>query len=77
MDIRQQRIDAINELREKGINPFPYSFKKDMSSEQIQGKYDGVIQPEQMIEADKISFAGRIMTIRHHGKSAFFRNRSY
>jgi len=71
MDIRQQRIDAINELREKGINPFPYSFKKDMSSEQIQEKYDGVIQPEQMIEADKISFAGRTMTIRHHGKSAF------
>jgi len=71
MNIRQQRIDMINQIREKGENPFPYSFSKDFTTKEIIEKYDTVLQSGDLRENEIFSTAGRIMTLRSHGKSAF------
>lgn len=70
-EIKKQRLQMIKELREQGINPYPYKFEKDLKAEEIKSKYSYKIEPGQLLEDEVFSFAGRIMTIRTHGKSAF------
>mgnify|MGYP003308793333 CR=1 FL=1 len=37
--IRQNRIQKLAELADKGINPYPYSFAKDADASFLQDKY--------------------------------------
>lgn len=53
------------------IEPYPYRFEKEMSASEIKEKYDH-LQAGEVQESEKLSFAGRVMSIRHHGKTAFF-----
>jgi lysyl-tRNA synthetase class 2 len=61
----------IKELKEQGINPYPYKFEKDFKAQEIKNKYSSKLESGQLLEDEVFSFAGRIMTIRSHGKSAF------
>lgn len=70
-EIRKQRIDLIEQMRQDGVNPYPYAFNKDVNAEDILKKYDEKINPGELLEDEVFSFAGRIMTLRTHGKSAF------
>jgi len=70
-EIRNQRIKMIEELRENGFNPYPYSFNKEMDVEKIKLKFEDKINPGDLLEDEVFSFAGRVMTVRTHGKSAF------
>ena len=71
MDLRKQRLNQITELREKGFEPYKYKFTKDYNSQQIKELFESRIKPEQLLENEIFNYAGRIMTIRKHGKSAF------
>ena len=37
--IRQVRIQKMNNLRERGLNPYPYGYEKDITAAELQEKY--------------------------------------
>jgi len=65
------RLEKLKALKEKGINPYPAAaFQVSHHSKDILDKYQG-LQPGEHVENDKVSIAGRLMTIRDMGKSSF------
>ena len=60
------RIEKLNTLRKKGINPFPPNFTPTHLSESIRINFE-------KLEGEKVVVAGRIMAIRRMGKASFFR----
>ena len=58
--IKEKNIEAINNLRKKGINPFPIKTNNTHTSKQSLEK-DGL----------KVCVAGRLMSWRGHGKIRF------
>jgi len=70
-EIRDQRIKEVNELREKGINPYPYKFEKKETTNQIKERFSHLKEGE-ILEDEKVSTAGRVMAIRKQGKTSFF-----
>ncbi len=63
--IRQTRIQKLADLADKGVNPYPYSFDKDIDAKDLQEKYKDL---EAGVETeDKYSVAGRVMAIRNTG----------
>ncbi|UYP00939.1 lysine--tRNA ligase [Oceanotoga sp. DSM 15011] len=70
-DLKKQRLQMIDEIRNSGINPYPYKFEKEMSASEIKEKYDEKIEAGNLLEEEIFKYAGRVMTLRSHGKSAF------
>ena len=62
----QIRKDKINEIRENGINPFPYRYDVTHHSRDIIENFDSYFESGQ-----KLSIAGRIMAMRIMGKASF------
>jgi lysyl-tRNA synthetase, class II len=63
-DIRRQKL---NGLREKGISPYGKRFEKIHTIQRLKSEFEqGKIK-----EAERIGIAGRLMSIRAHGKSVF------
>lgn len=62
-DLEAQRRYKLSELREKGIQPFAYSFDVTHTSVRIKADFK---------EGGTVSVAGRMMTRRVMGKAAFF-----
>lgn len=61
MLIRRQKMDT---LREQGIDPFGHRFERSCFSQDIIENFD-------TMEGQTVSVAGRIMSIRGHGKVSF------
>ena len=56
------RIEKVNELRKKGIDPFGSRFDVTSNSKEIKEKYDNMTK-EELHEVDiPVVIAGRIMT---------------
>lgn len=64
-NIRQGRIQKLNDLADKGINPYPYSFEKNANAQDLQNKYKHLAIGEET--EDYYSVAGRIMAMRNSG----------
>lgn len=62
----EERLKKLKNLREQGINPYPYAFKRTYSFSEIKGDFEQLNQQETMVKT-----AGRILTIRGHGKTTF------
>ena len=60
----QRRHDELNQLIEKGIQPFPYEYEVDTYSKNIKENF---VQ----YENKNVKVAGRIMAIRRMGKASF------
>ncbi len=60
----KRRIEELEELKKKGINPYPYSYNVTHSSKEILEKYSE-------FEGKDVSLAGRIMSLRRMGKASF------
>jgi len=67
--IVDERIKKINELRENGVEPFPYSFERSITCSELQEKYKD-LAPEAVTE-DEVQMAGRLMSKRDLGKISF------
>ncbi len=65
-DFLQHRQDKLKALREMGINPFPYRYDKTHSSIEILKNYEKLAGEEA-----KVSLAGRLISLRGHGKTLF------
>ncbi|MBA4250250.1 MAG: lysine--tRNA ligase [Chlorobiaceae bacterium] len=60
----KRRLEEIELLREKGVEPFAYSFDIDSNSQGIKNNFNE-------LESKTVSIAGRIMAIRKMGKASF------
>ncbi|MCI1274309.1 MAG: lysine--tRNA ligase [Clostridiaceae bacterium] len=63
--IRQQRIQKLADLADKGINPYPYYYNKDAKASELQEKYKDLAAGEET--EDTYSVAGRVMVVRNSG----------
>ncbi len=63
---RETRIEKLDKLREMGVNPYPYRFQRTHRVSQAVEEHETLISTEK-----KIALAGRIISIRKHGHTAF------
>ena len=61
LEVRRQKLAA---LREKGIQPFGHAYQTTHQSKEILEQFD-------LLENTDVKIAGRIMSMRGHGKAAF------
>lgn len=64
LDQVEFRKKHLKELKEKGINPYPYKFERTDFNRNLKKNFE-------KLENEKVASAGRIMQIRSHGKSTF------
>ncbi|MBI4095649.1 MAG: lysine--tRNA ligase [DPANN group archaeon] len=62
--VEPERLEKLNALIKAGIEPYPYSFGKTHDAKDIVENFP-------KYENQKVSVAGRLMSIREHGKLAF------
>jgi len=63
-EVMRVRREKLHQLRDLGLNPFPHFFERSHFAEQI------LSQPEDYMEK-QVAVAGRLMSIRGHGKVGF------
>ena len=63
--IRQVRIQKMNNLRERGLNPYPYGYEKDIMAQDLQDKYKDLPAGEETDDCYHV--AGRVMANRNTG----------
>ena len=66
---RDVRIDKLNQLRSSGINPYSNKFRINLSIRDAVSKFQNLAEGE--LSEDKYSLAGRLISIRTHGKTSF------
>lgn len=70
--LRAEKRRKLHALREKGINPYPYSFERTAKVAELVGKYADQLQPGEKKPEAVYRLAGRLMTLRSMGKASFF-----
>ncbi|CAN5626117.1 lysine--tRNA ligase [soil metagenome] len=68
---RREKLDA---LRERGIEPFAYAFERTHRTDQALSHFDGAESEGTLSEGgetESLRLAGRMVSWRSHGKSAF------
>ncbi len=68
-DLMAERLKKLEKLKELDIEPYPYSFKKDISNNKLVQKYSKLTKEETIDE--NYAVAGRITAIRKMGKASF------
>lgn len=73
-DLIKRRLEELEEIIAKGINPYPHKFDVTADSASLIKNYKDVESDEEKeaSKSEKVSVAGRIMAIRKMGKAAFF-----
>ena len=67
--IVDERIKKINELRENGVEPFPYSYERTNNCSELQVKHK-ILENETTTD-EVVRVAGRLMSKRDMGKISF------
>ena len=65
----KQRMEKLEKIKSLGINPYPYKFEAKNFSKDLLEKYSKLKNEKKAKE--KVSLAGRVMTLRPMGKIAF------
>jgi lysyl-tRNA synthetase, class II len=65
-EIRQARLEKLNFLKERGIDPYPAETKRDTSVEEAITRFDEISK-----SGEVRTMAGRILSIREQGKIIF------
>ena len=65
----EQRREKLEEIRQLGVEPYPYKYSPTHTTEEIREQFAEV--GDQPDETNSVRIAGRIMTRRDHGKSGF------
>ena len=69
--IKAEKRKKLHALREKGIDPFPYTFDRKGNAQEIKTLHEK-IQSGEKVESITYRLAGRVMTLRSMGKAVFF-----
>lgn len=64
-DLMRRRREELDELRRRGVNPYPYKFDRNTFSREILQSF------KDDAPARDVAIAGRIMSIRRMGKASF------
>lgn len=64
-ELKRNRREKLDQLREMGINPYPYRYEVSHHAGEILENF------EDYEEAEDVSLAGRLMAIRRMGKASF------
>lgn len=64
----KEKIRKLGEIKEQGVNPYPYSYNKTHTTTQILDTYK--LKPEEK-SPDVVNVAGRIVAMRRMGKATF------
>lgn len=62
----EERLKKLAKLKELGIDPYPHSFNRTHTFQQIRENFDTLTNAGQ-----KVSTCGRVITVRGHGKTIF------
>lgn len=65
-EIRRVRIDKMNLLRSKGINPYPAKSNREYSLKEVTEKF------EELSKKASVTLVGRVMAVRGQGALIFF-----
>jgi lysyl-tRNA synthetase class 2 len=66
LDQREHRLEKLKEIRERGIDPFPYKFSPSHTASDVLERFDELERTH-----SRVRLAGRLMSVRRHGKTAF------
>ena len=66
MDQREERLRKLKGLNERGIEPYPHSYKPTHKTDEIVKNFDSLHS-----QKERVQIAGRILSIRNHGRSTF------
>ncbi len=66
--LRQVRIEKLEQLRQLGVEPYPYAFESDSRTSELIVKFEDSAEPDQ---GPGHRIAGRIRSFRGKGKVAF------
>ena len=66
-ELLMHRREKLKKLKEKNINPYPHNFKKTHSSSEVTENFEKLSTDE-----TEVRMAGRMISLRLHGKSLFF-----
>jgi lysyl-tRNA synthetase, class II len=69
-DLDQDKLNKLRQIKDLGINPYPYSFNKIHNAEEINHKFSKIKKEQK--DKTKVSVAGRIILRRIMGKASFF-----
>ncbi len=69
--IKAEKRKKLHALREKGINPFPYSYDVTAKTEDLVRDFSSLSAGDKKLETN-FRIAGRLMTLRMMGKASFF-----
>jgi lysyl-tRNA synthetase, class II len=69
--IKAEKRKKLHALKEKGINPYPYSFDVTAQVESLVRDFSSLVAGEKKTETN-FRIAGRLMTLRMMGKASFF-----
>lgn len=61
--LRAERLRKLNALREQGVNPYPYSFKRTHYAQELHTKYESL--PANTETEDVVSICGRVLNERN------------
>src|SRR4030043_162027 len=70
--IAQQRLDKLERIRGRGINPYPRSYHRSHTTQEAVALYQQTESSPKNISVPEFNLAGRITAIRFIGKIAFF-----
>jgi lysyl-tRNA synthetase class 2 len=65
-DLILNRKEKLKKLKEKNVDPYPYNFKKTHTSSEIVADFEKL-----QVEGTEVKIAGRMISLRLHGKSLF------
>jgi len=65
-DLRQQRLEKLEKLRKKGLDPFPHNFSRTHLSAEVLQEFKDL-----MVSERQVRVAGRMISAREHGRSNF------
>ena len=69
--LKAEKRKKLHALKKAGINPYPYSFEKDLSSKNFIEKYNNLESGQKVLNVS-FKMVGRVMSKRLMGKAAFF-----
>jgi lysyl-tRNA synthetase, class II len=66
-----QRLEKARALRAMGVDPYPTRYERTHGLADIRAAHDGKTLEQLEAEDNEVRIAGRVMTLRGHGKASF------
>ncbi|MEX1087055.1 MAG: OB-fold nucleic acid binding domain-containing protein, partial [Candidatus Paceibacterota bacterium] len=65
-EIRQERLQKLEKLRERGVNPYPVESRADYTLADLRGRFTELSEV-----GEKVTLVGRVLSLRPQGKITF------